>query len=83
MNILHDINVCLIALIYMGCLVFVRRLEHGGPWLGKLSLLAQRRHFWPRHLCPRGDDRAVKLHERPAIGELTIWLVLEVMDTGP
>jgi hypothetical protein len=51
--------------------------------LGKLSLLAQRRHFWPRHLCPRGDDRAVKLHERPAIGELTIWLVLEVMDTGP
>jgi hypothetical protein len=37
-NILRDINVCLIALVYVGCLVFVRWLEHGGLWLGKLSL---------------------------------------------
>jgi hypothetical protein len=40
MNILRGINVYLIALVYVGCLVFVQRLEHGGPRLGKLSLSA-------------------------------------------
>jgi hypothetical protein len=40
MNILHDINICLIELVYLGCLVFVGRPEHDGPWLGKVSLLA-------------------------------------------
>jgi hypothetical protein len=43
--ILRDINVCFIALVYMDYLIFLQRLKHGGPWLGKLSLSAQRRHL--------------------------------------
>jgi hypothetical protein len=82
MNILSDINVCLITLVYVGCLVFVRRLERDGLWLGKLSLSARRCHFRPRRLYPRRDDRVVKLHERPSIGELHVWLVLGVADKG-
>jgi hypothetical protein len=71
-NILRNINVCLIALVYLSCLVFVQRLERGSPWLGKLSLSARWRHFRPRFICPRRVDGEVKLHERPSIGELRV-----------
>jgi hypothetical protein len=36
MNILHDINICFIALVDVNYLVFLRRLKHGGPGLGEL-----------------------------------------------
>jgi hypothetical protein len=77
-NILHDINVCLIALVYMGCLVFVQTLEHSGLRLGKLSLSMRRCHFWPKRLCLRRDDGAVKLQKSPAIDELRIRLMFEI-----
>jgi hypothetical protein len=37
-NILHNINVCFVAPVHMDYLVFLQRLEHGGPWLVRLSL---------------------------------------------
>jgi hypothetical protein len=40
MNILCDINICFIIVLYVNYLVFLLRLKHGGPWLGKLSLSA-------------------------------------------
>jgi hypothetical protein len=51
--------------------------------LGKLSLSVRRRHLRPRHLCPRRDDRAVKLRKGPTLGELHVRLdVLLDVDTG-
>jgi hypothetical protein len=37
MNILGDISICFVALVYVNYLVFLRRLKHGGLWLGDLS----------------------------------------------
>jgi hypothetical protein len=50
MNILCDISICFIALVYMDCLVFLRRLKHGGPWLNELVWLLRRR---PRVLAAK------------------------------
>jgi hypothetical protein len=82
MYILRDVNVCIIALVYMDYLVFLRRLKHGGPWLGKLSLSAQKHHLWPSHLCPRRKNKVVGLREKPALGMVRDWLVLEVVGEG-
>jgi hypothetical protein len=71
-NILHDINVCLVAPVYMDYLVFLQRLKHDSPW----------RHLQARHLCPRKEE-AVGLREKPALDEVRVRLVLEVVDEGP
>jgi hypothetical protein len=74
-NILHDINVCFIALVYVNYLFFLRRMKCGGPWLGMLSLLARRCHLRPEHPCPRRENEAVELHEKPALGEVRVQLM--------
>jgi hypothetical protein len=43
-NILHNINV-FVAPVHMDYLVFFQRLEHGGPWLVRLSLSVQKHHL--------------------------------------
>jgi hypothetical protein len=80
-NILHDINVCLVAPVYMDYLVFLQRLKHDSPWLVKLSLSVQRRHLQAGHLCPRKEE-AVGLRKKPALDEVRVRLVLEVVDEG-
>jgi hypothetical protein len=82
-NILHDINVCFIALVYVNYLVFLRRHKHDSPWLGQFSLLAPRRHLWPGHPSPRREREVVGLHEKPALGEVHVQLMLEVAGKDP
>jgi hypothetical protein len=37
-NILCDISICFISLVYVYYLIFVRRLKHGSAWLGESFL---------------------------------------------
>jgi hypothetical protein len=80
MNILRDINVCFIALVYIDYLIFLQRLKHGSPSLGKLSLST---HLRPGHLCPRRESEVVGLREKPAHDKVRVLLVLEVTREGP
>jgi hypothetical protein len=61
-NILHDIDICFIALVYMNYLVFLQRLKHGGLW-HDLFLPEQRHHllFW--HLRLRRDNMVLRLRK--------------------
>jgi hypothetical protein len=81
-NILHDIGICFIALVYLDYLVFLRRLKHDGLWLGDLFLPTQRRHlpFW--HLRLRRENGALRLRKRLVHGGLRAPLVLEVAGEG-
>jgi hypothetical protein len=80
MNILCDISICFVALVYVNYLVFLQMLKHDGLWLGKLSLLAWRRHLLFQHLWLRRKNGVLRLHERLAHGGLCTPLVLEVVD---
>jgi hypothetical protein len=83
MNILGDISICFVALVYVNYLVFLRRLKHGGLWLGDLSLPPWRRHLLFRHLRLRRKNVSLRLCERLAHVGLRTPLVLEVVDGGP
>jgi hypothetical protein len=77
-NILRDIIICFIALVYVNYLVFLRRLKHSGLWLGDLALPTRK-----RHLRLRRKIMALRLRERLAHDRLHATLVLEVVDGGP
>jgi hypothetical protein len=85
-NILHDINICFIALVHVNYLVFLRRLKHGGPWLGELSLPAWRCHLLFRHLWLRKESGArraphstsVRGHRRGSAKAMADWVLLDI-----
>jgi hypothetical protein len=82
-NILHDISICFIALVYVNYLVFLRRLKHGGLWLSDLFLPTWWRHLFLRHLRLRRENGALKLCKRLSRGRLRAPLVLEVVGEDP
>jgi hypothetical protein len=49
-NILHDISIYFISLVYLYYLIFVRRLKHNSAWLGKSFLPTQRHSLLSRQL---------------------------------
>jgi hypothetical protein len=55
-NILRDIGICFIVLIYMDCLVFLRSLKRGIPWLNELAHLLPRHPLLSGHLRLRRKD---------------------------
>jgi hypothetical protein len=80
MNILHDISICFISLVYLYCLIFVRSLKHDSAWLGKLFLPARRRCLLSRQFRLRRENMTLRLHGRLVRGGLCAPLVLEVTD---
>jgi hypothetical protein len=78
MNILPDIDICFNALVHMYYLVFLRRLKHGGLWMGRLFLPTWRCHllFW--RLWPTRKDRVLRLRERLVCHGMSALVVLEV-----
>jgi hypothetical protein len=81
-DILRDIDICFIAFVHERYLVFLRRLKRGGPWVGKLFMLARRHCLLFRCLQPRRGNMVLKLRERPARLGLRALLVLEVVGEG-
>jgi hypothetical protein len=81
-NILRDIDICFIALVYLNYLVLLRRLKHGGLWLRDLFLPTRRCHLLFRHLRLRRENGALSLHKTLARGGLHALLVLEVVGEG-
>jgi hypothetical protein len=69
-NILHDISICFISLIYEYYLIFVRRLKHGSARLGKSFLPTQRHHLLSQQIWLRRENEVLKLHRRLVCGVL-------------
>jgi hypothetical protein len=82
-NILCNISNCFIAHVYMDCLVFLRRLKCGSPWLNELARLLQRHPLLFGHLRLRRKDEVLVLHRKLVFYGLPVQLVLEVTDEGP
>jgi hypothetical protein len=82
-NILRDIDTSFITLVYVYYLFFLRRLKHGGPWLGELFLPAWRCRLLFRQLRLRRENVVLRLHVRLACGRLHAPLVLEVIGESP
>jgi hypothetical protein len=72
MNILHDIGICFIALVYMDCLVFLQRLKRGGPRLNELTRLLWRRPLQSKSLRLRRKDGVLGLCRKPVFGGLPV-----------
>jgi hypothetical protein len=82
-NILHDIGICFISLVYVYYLIFVQRLKHDSAWLGKLFLPVQRHCLLSQQLQLRRENVGLRFHGRIVRSGLRAPLVLDVTDESP